>query len=201
MKKREHLKKARLRLKREARFNAALDSHACSIKSSLESINAQLESLPSLSKGLEYLDEFAKERLASKSRDNLRIEGLKKIYRLACGNLKFVSDIKVDEHIYETLASIQRRISFLMNSVGKILNDEGVRPIAPSMNDELSESEHRIVQAITPCSPECLPGHIAECLEIGFAVQGIITPAEVTVFASAPESDDNKETNNKQNNQ
>ena len=201
MKKRHRMKKARLRLMRDARLNAALDTRVGGIQSSLESINVQLKSLSDLSKGLGCIDEFSKERLATRSRDNLRFEGLKKLYRLACGNLKFVSGIEVDECIYETLASIQRRISFLMNSIGKLLNDEGVRPIVPSRNDEISESEHRIVQTIAPCSPECLPGHIAECLEIGFAVQGIITPAEVTVFASAPESDDNKETNNNQNNQ
>lgn len=201
MKKRNRMKKARLRLMREARLNAALETHVEGIQSSLESINTQIESLSALSKGLGCMDEFSKERLTSRARDNLRIEGLKKLYRLACGNLKFVSGIEVDECIYETLASIQRRISFLVNSIGKLLNDEGVRPIVPSRNDEISESEHRIVQTIAPSSPKCLPGHIAECLEIGFAVQGIITPAEVTVFASAPESDDNKETNNNQNNQ
>ena len=119
------MKKARLRLMRDARLNAALDTHVGEIQSSLESINVQLKSLSALSKGLERIDEFSKERLAARSRDNLRIEGLKKLYRLACGNLKFVSGIEVDECIYENLASIQRRISFLMNSIGKA---NGVTP-------------------------------------------------------------------------
>lgn len=199
MKKRIRLKKARLRLMREARFNAALDSHAGSIQSSLEAINAQLGNLATLSKGLECLDTFAKERLAANSRDNLRVESLKKLFRLAYGNLKFVSMVEVDENICETLASIQRRMTFLKNTIEKLLNDEGIRPIAPSTNDAVSESEHRIIQMVAHDSPECQPGCIAECLEIGFAVHGITTPAEVTVFASDPESNDNKETKNNEN--
>ena len=196
MKKRIRLKKARLRLMREARFNAALDSHAGSIQSSLEAINAQLGNLATLSKGLECLDTFAKERLAANSRNNLRVESLKKLFRLAYGNLKFVSLVEVDENIYETLASVQRRMAFLKNTIEKLLNDEGIRPIAPSINDAVSESEHRIVQTIAYDTPECQPGCVAECLDIGFAVHGVVTPAEVTVFASAPESEDNKETSN-----
>lgn len=194
MKKRKRQHKARIRLRRNSRINAALAPHVGSIQSSLATINANLEGLASLSKSLGCLDVFAKERLAARSRDNLRIEGLKKIFCVACGIVKFSSMAVVDESIHETLASIQRRMKFLANSIGKLLNDEGVRPIVPSVNDAISESEHRIVQTIVPYGPECLPGHVAECLEIGFAVQGVLTPAEVTAFASTPESDDSKET-------
>ena len=99
------MKKARLRLMRDARLNAALDTRVGGIQSSLESINVQLKSLSDLSKGLGCIDEFSKERLATRSRDNLRIEGLKKLYRLACGNLKFVSGIEVDECILITIVA------------------------------------------------------------------------------------------------
>lgn len=195
MNKKKWLKKAKLRLPRKACGN-----DVASIQSSLETINARLDDLAAISKGLGCLEEITKERLAAKARDNLRIEGLKKLFRLACGNHKFVSMVEVDECIHETLASIQRRLEFMANSIGKLLNDEGVRPIVPSRNDALSESEHRIVQTIASYGPECLPGHVAECLEIGFAVQGVITPAEVTAFASSPESGDGKE-NHFENNQ
>jgi len=201
MKKRTRLKKERLRLTWEASLNAALESHAGSIQSSLETLNARLENLATLSKGLECLETFTKERLAANSRDYLRVECLKKLFRLAYGNLKFVSMVEVNENIYETLASIQRRMAFLKNTIEKLLNDEGVRPIAPSMNDAVSESEHRIVQTVALDGPECQSGCIAECLDVGFAVRGVVTPAEVTVFTSAPESEGNNETNNNKTNQ
>ncbi len=205
MNKRKWLKKSKVGHPRKVPLTGngseeALASHGASILSLLETINARLEDLAAMSKGLGCLEEFTKERLAAKSRDTLRVEGLKKLFRLACGNRRFVSMVEVDEGIYETLASIQRRMEFMANSIGKLLNDEGVRPIMPVKNDVLSESEHRIVQTVPPCGPDCLPGHVAECLEIGFAVQGVITPAEVTVFASSPESGDDNE-NHLENNQ
>ena len=189
MEKRNWLKKAKIRLLRKTSKNTRCDIDLSAIQSSLETINKQLESLTSLSQSMECVETFTKERLAAKSRDNLRIENLKKIFRLAYGNLKFASEALSNDNTSEMLASFHRRLSFMKNSIEKILNDEGVRPIVPSLNDEISESEHRIVQTIKAESPESLPGHIAECLEIGFAVQGVITPAEVMVFASIPEAD------------
>ena len=189
MEKRNWLKKAKIRLLRKTSKNTRCDIDVSVIQSSLETINKQLESLTSLSQNMECVETFTKERLAVKSRDNLRIENLKKIFRLAYGNLKFASEALSNDNTSEMLASFHRRLSFMKNSIEKILNDEGVRPIIPSLNDEISESEHRIVQTIKAESPESLPGHIAECLEIGFAVQGVITPAEVMVFASIPEAD------------
>ena len=193
--------KKKYRLLRNAHVNAATCETHSALQAALETISAQIGSLATLSKSLECLDTFSKERLAANARDNLRTANLQKLFRLAYGNLKFASTAEVDENIHETLASIQRRIAYLASNVEKLLNDEGVRVIAPAMNDAVSESEHRIVQTIACDTPECQPGCVAECLEIGFAIQGIITPAEVTVFASAPESDDNKEPNNNQNNQ
>ena len=143
-----------------------------------------------------YLDAFAKERLEMASRDNLHIEGLKRIYCLAYGNYKHVTQALADDAAADVLASFQRRMLYLKGSIEKLLNDEGVRPIAPSRNDELSDSEHCIVQTVECDGPECLPRHIAECLEVGFAIHGRITPAKVTVFASVSEDDGNK-TNNK----
>ena len=188
MKTKKLKKKAKFRLIRIVRDNTARNPQDDTIQSSLEAIGEQLGSLMSMAKGMECLETFTKERLEAKSRDNLRIEGLKKIYRLVCGNLKFLADAELDDGIYETLASVRRRMSYLKDSIGKLLNDEGVRPIVPSMNDSISESEHRIVQTIAPYNSECQAGHVAECLEVGFAVHGIVTPAEVMVFASQPEA-------------
>lgn len=198
MKKRKLRKRANFRIIRSVRENTARRCPADSIQS-FEAISEQLGRLESLAKGLECLEEFSRERLEAKSRNNLRIEGLKKIFRLACGNLKFVAKAELadGDGIREMIASIQRRLSYMKDSIGKLLNDEGARPIVPLMNDAVLESEHRIVQTIAPYSPECQPGRIAECLEIGFAVHGIITPAEVTVFASRTEACDNKEAYNK----
>ena len=191
MKTKKFKKKAKFRLIRIVRDNAVRSPQNDANQSSLAAISEQLGDLMSLAKSMECLETFTKERLEAKSRDNLRIEGLKKIYSLACGNLKFLADAELDDGIYETLASVRRRMSYLKDSIGKLLNDEGVRPIVPSMNDAISESEHRIVQTIAPYSSECQAGRIAECLEIGFAVHGIVTPAEVVVFASQSEANGN----------
>lgn len=197
MKKRKWQNKARLRFMRASRYDTAMEPKIGSIQSSLDALNVQLGNLTSLSGRLECIDTFTKERLAAKSRDNLRIENLKKLFRLIYGNHKFVATIEVGENIGEALASIQRRLSFLKSSCERILNDEGVRLIVPSYNDQVSDSEHRIVQVVASQNSEDQAGHVAECLEIGFAVHGVITPAEVTVFAA--ESNTNQ-TNNPQTN-
>ncbi len=189
-------KKKWLHIMRNGHNKLAGDSPVDTIQHSLEAINAQLGNLTSLAKSMECLETFTKERLEAKSRDNLRLESLKKLFRLACGNLKFASEILANDNTSETFASLQRRMLFMKNTVEKLLNDEGVRPIVPSQNDPVSESEHRIVQTVAPDHPECMSGHIAECLEIGFAVHGVVTPAEVTVFASGTGPDENREMNN-----
>ena len=181
---RKRQKKARLRLMRNSRFNAACDPRISLIQTSLEEISARLGELEGLAKGAEHLDALTKERLAARAHDNLRIENLKKLFRLAYGNDRFVSQAKEDEGVGETLASFRRRMTFMKNTVEKLLNDEGVRTIAPAPNEAVSESEHRILQTVEPNGPEDQAGCIAECLEVGFAVHGVITPAEVTVFSA-----------------
>ena len=193
MNKRKKRKLAKSRLARGVGLSPALIEKTEAIQSRLDSIEARLGIMVSPTPDLESAEALAKERLAARARDNLRIESLKKIYRLAHGNHKYASE--ADAGCAETLESLRRRLSFMKGCIEKLLNDEGVRPIAPSRNDDVSESEHRVVQTIAPDGPGCEPGHVAECLEIGFAVHGVITPAEVTVFASGPESDRYEEAN------
>lgn len=201
MKKKKRQRKVKFRFMRDSNFGTMLDSRINSIQASLNELSTQLGILKALSKGMECVEAFTKERLATQSRDNLRIENLKKLFRLAYGNDKFASMAKANDRNDETLASFQRRMMVLKNAVGKILADEGIRPIAPSTNEIVSESEHRIVQTVASNGPECQAGCVAECLEIGFAVHGVITPAEVTVFAAAPTADGNMEASKTQTNQ
>lgn len=139
--------------------------------------------LSSLEERFVFVEQMRKEQIDSRARANLRMEAEKKLYKTIFGNLRFVEgELKSDaEDGFKT--SICRRVGYLLDQCGKVLASDGIRAIAPYAGDAVDPTEHKIVQTVHPRSGD-IPGSVSECVEVGFAVRGVIQPAEVTVFAN-----------------
>ena len=120
----------------------------------------------------------------SKSFRRRQIDGLKSICKTVWGisafarqNLKSISGDKASAE------SLCRRLDYLMKSICELLNASGVSIIAPQKHDEVSPINHRVV-AQDELAESDAAGTISQCWEIGFIQDGVVTPAEVTVFKS-----------------
>lgn len=147
------------------------------------SFNEIKEQLSGLDGRLDFVEQMRKEQIDSRARANLRMEAEKKLFKTIFGNLRFVEgELKSDaEDGFKT--SICRRVGYLLDQCGKVLASDGIRAIAPYAGDAVDPTEHKIVQTVHPRSGD-IPGSVSECVEVGFAVRGVIQPAEVTVFAN-----------------
>lgn len=120
----------------------------------------------------------------AKSFRRRQIDGLKVVCKTAWGisafarqNLNAISDDK------SSAESLCRRLDYLMKSICELLNANGVSVITPQRNDEVSPANHRVVAQDEPGEGD-VANTISQCWEIGFIQDGVVTPAEVTVFKS-----------------
>lgn len=120
----------------------------------------------------------------SKSFRRRQIDGLKSICKTAWGISAFarqnLNAISGDKTSAESLC---RRLDYLMKSICELLNANGVSVIAPQKHEEVSPVNHRVVAQDEPSEGDAV-NTISQCWEIGFIQDGVVSPAEVTVFKS-----------------
>lgn len=106
----------------------------------------------------------------------------KKLYSTIYGNKRFAEDVSKKSTATDEDRSMFRRMSYLLDVCGRLLASDGVCPVAPERNQQFDASAHRAVSTTVP-NAEDSPNAVAECLEVGYAVAGIVTtPADVVVF-------------------
>lgn len=111
-----------------------------------------------------------------------RIEIEKRLFSSVHGNKRFAQELCAKPDAGDDQRSILRRMTYLEDVATRLLGCDGVSPIAPERNQQFDASAHRAVSTTVP-NAEDSPNAVAECLEVGYAVAGIVTtPADVVVF-------------------
>lgn len=160
-----------------------IDSLATDLKSSFADLQTQIAKV--LDERIDVIDSwinFEQEQKNVRSENNLRIRRLMDVYRLIWGNLNFVTESLVERSGDKILLSLQHRLADLSQAFQNLLNEEGVRVIAPSRNDNRNEVEHCVIRN-TPClTDDDRSGCIERTIIVGFATRYHIEPAQVIAY-------------------
>lgn len=158
--------------RRTTASGSALEADLATIKEDLTTVAYKQDELMFLMRSIACLDKAK----------SARIEIEKRLFSSVHGNKRFAQELCAKAETTDDERSILRRMTYLEDVAARLLSCDGVSPIAPERNQQFDASVHRAVSTASPAS-EDTPNAISECLEVGYAVAGVVTtPADVIVF-------------------